>query len=60
MNAQKELSVWELPFLKLKQKIRIRKDYSKLSCFESSSNGKILITGTEDGSLHIIANPESF
>jgi hypothetical protein len=50
----------EMPLLKLKRKIKLKKDEFKISCFECCSNSKIAIAGTEDGALQIIANPSSY
>lgn len=38
----------------------MRKDENKISCMDASSNGKVLVSGTEDGTLQIISNPESY
>jgi hypothetical protein len=60
LNAQRELFIWELPYLHLKRKVKVKRDEYRISCFETCQNGKIAINGTEDGALQIIANPSSY
>jgi hypothetical protein len=60
LNAQRELFIWELPFLKLKKKVKVKRDESRISCFQICSNSKMAVAGTEEGGLQILANPESY
>jgi hypothetical protein len=60
LNAQRELFVWELPFLQLRRKVKVKRDEYRISCFEACLNSKIAICGTEDGALQIIANPAAY
>lgn len=52
--------IWGLPFLKLKRKIKVSKDDSRLSCFEVCANSKIAVAGTQNGALQIVADPTSY
>lgn len=58
LNAQREVYLLELPELRLKKKIRLKKDESRISCFELTN--QVAIVGSQDGTLHIIADPSSF
>ena len=58
LNAQREIFILELPDLKSKKRIRLKKDEYKISCFESTN--QIAIAGSQDGALQIIADPSSF
>lgn len=57
LTSTKELFILELPFLEIKRKIKLKKDSYKISCFESCQNGRICLTGTEDGGIQIVADP---
>jgi hypothetical protein len=58
LNALREIFILELPELKTKKKIRLKKDEYKISCFELTN--QIAIAGSQDGALQIIADPSSF
>jgi hypothetical protein len=60
LNAHRELFVWELPFLHLRRKVKVKRDEYRVSCFEACRNGKIAINAAEDGALQIIANPQAY
>ncbi len=60
LTSTKELYILELPFLEQKRKIKLKKDTYKISCFESCQNGRICLTGTEDGGIQIIADPACY
>jgi hypothetical protein len=60
LNSQREMLVWELPYLKLKRKIKVRRDDFRVSSFESCSSCKIAVAGTEEGAMQIVVNPGSY
>ncbi len=60
LTSTKELFILELPFLEQKRKIKLKKDTYKISCFESCQNGRICLTGTEDGGIQIVADPACY
>jgi hypothetical protein len=59
LNAQREMFIWELPFLSLKRKCKVKRDDSKISCFQASPCGKLGVSGTEDGAILLLANPQN-
>lgn len=60
LTSSKDIYILELPFLEQKRKIKLKKDSYKISCFESCHNGKIALTGTEDGAVQIVADPSCY
>lgn len=60
LNSHRELFIWELPFLQLRRKVKVKRDDFRISCFETCLSGKIAINGTEDGALQIITNPAAY
>jgi hypothetical protein len=46
LTSAKDLFILEMPFLEQKRKIKLKKDASKITCFESCQNGRICLTGT--------------
>ena len=58
LNRNREVMIEELPELRRKKRIRLKKDEFKISCFESSE--KMALVGIQDGTIQIIADPTIF
>lgn len=44
----------------MKKKVKLKRDDYRVSCFECHPGGKMVIAGSEDGGLQLVANPKIY